>query len=75
MKKLLVWLACGALFSSVPFAAGRADRQEEKQVMATLDRVAQATVKKDVATLSKIYHDDLTFEKVDQILLELKKRP
>jgi hypothetical protein len=37
------------------------DPKEEKSVMATLDAMAQATIKKDVATLDKIYHPDLTY--------------
>ena len=35
--------------------------KDEKSVMATLEAMAQATIKKDVATLDKIYHPDLTY--------------
>jgi len=37
------------------------DPKDEKSVMATLQDMAQATIKKDVATLDKIYHPDLTY--------------
>ena len=37
------------------------DPKAEKSVMATLETMAQATIKKDVATLDKIYHPDLTY--------------
>ena len=35
--------------------------KDEKAVLATLEAMAQATIKKDVATLEKIYHPDLTY--------------
>ena len=34
---------------------------DEKAVMATLEAMAKATIAKDVATLSKIYGDDITY--------------
>lgn len=37
------------------------DARDEKAVMATLEEMAQATIRKDVATLDKIYHPDLTY--------------
>src|SRR5207248_2530447 len=43
------------------FPAAINDPKDEKSVMATLDAMAQATIKKDVATLDKIYHPDLTY--------------
>src|SRR5262249_42598458 len=43
------------------FAATMNDPKDEKSVMATLQAMAQATIKKDVATLDKIYHPDLTY--------------
>ena len=35
---------------------------DEKAIMATLEAMAKATVAKDVATLTKIYGDDITYE-------------
>jgi ketosteroid isomerase-like protein len=49
------------LSSAVALPATNADPRDEKAVMATLEDMAQATVKKDVATLDKIYHSDLTY--------------
>jgi ketosteroid isomerase-like protein len=49
------------LSSAVALPATNADPRDEKAVMATLEDMAQATVKKDVATLDKIYHPDLTY--------------
>ncbi len=49
------------LSSAVARPATNADPRDEKAVMATLEDMAQATVKKDVATLDKIYHPDLTY--------------
>ena len=43
------------------FPAAMNDPKDEKLVMATLEAMAQATIKKDVATLDKIYHPDLTY--------------
>jgi ketosteroid isomerase-like protein len=47
---------CAAAVSAAP-----ADPKDEKAVMATLEAMAKATVDKDVATLNKIYSDDLTY--------------
>ncbi len=38
-----------------------ASAQDSKAVMATLETMAKATIAKDVATLDKIYADDLTY--------------
>jgi hypothetical protein len=37
------------------------DPQDEKQVLATLDRMAQGMVKKDFAVLTAVFHQDLTY--------------
>ena len=34
---------------------------DQKAVMATLEAMAKATIAKDVATLEKIYGDDITY--------------
>jgi hypothetical protein len=47
--------------SRAAFPAALNDPKDEKSVMATLDAMAQATIKKDVAALEKIYHPDLTY--------------
>src|SRR5580698_1269588 len=62
MKKTTAALLCGMILSAgAAFPATNADPRDEKAVMATLEDMAQATVKKDVATLDKIYHPDLTY--------------
>jgi ketosteroid isomerase-like protein len=61
MKHWVVAVLCGMLSSAVARPATNADPRDEKAVMATLEDMAQATVKKDVATLDKIYHPDLTY--------------
>ena len=49
------------LASAVALPATNNDARDEKAVMATLEDMAQATIKRDVATLDKIYHPDLTY--------------
>ena len=49
------------LSAGAAFPATMNDPKDEKAVMATLEAMAQATIKKDVATLDKIYHPDLTY--------------
>jgi ketosteroid isomerase-like protein len=44
-----------------PAASASNDPKEEKAVMAVLETMAKATIAKDVATLEKIYADDLTY--------------
>src|ERR1700675_1997002 len=61
MKNWIVAVLCGMLFSAVALPATNNDSRDEKAVMATLETMAQATIKKDVATLDKIYHPDLTY--------------
>jgi hypothetical protein len=61
MKNWIVAVLCGVLFSAVALPATNNDSRDEKAVMATLEDMAQATIKKDVATLDKIYHPDLTY--------------
>jgi hypothetical protein len=62
MKKLLVVLFCGMLLPvGAAFAASVGNPKDEKAVMATLEAMAQATIKKDTATLDAIYHPDLTY--------------
>src|SRR4051794_11759926 len=62
MKNSAVGLLCGTiLLASAALPATINDAKDEKAVMATLEAMAQATIKKDVATLDKIYHPDLTY--------------
>ena len=62
MKNRTVTLLCGMiLLASAAFPAVLNNPKDEKAVMATLESMAQATIKKDVATLDKIYHPDLTY--------------
>jgi Domain of unknown function (DUF4440) len=62
MKPCLVAILCGLLSSTVVVsAANNNDPNDEKAIMATLEDMGQATIKKDTATLDKIYHPDLTY--------------
>src|SRR5438876_5235237 len=62
MKKPAAVLLFGMiLLASAAVPATINDPKDEKSVMATLDAMAQATIKKDVAKLDKIYHPDLTY--------------
>ena len=61
MKHAVVLVLCGALCSAVGLSAASSDPQEEKQVMATLERMAQGIVKKDIPSLGKALHEDLTY--------------
>jgi hypothetical protein len=60
MKTWIAPVLSGILLAAALPAANN-DSKEEKAVMATLETMAQATIKKDVATLDKIYHADLTY--------------
>lgn len=55
---IFVLAAALALFGGVVSADTAAD---QKAVMATLETMAKATIAKDVATLDKIYGDDVTY--------------
>jgi ketosteroid isomerase-like protein len=62
MKNLIAVVLSGMVLSALAaFPATMNDPKDEKSVMATLQAMAQATIKKDVATLDKIYHPDLTY--------------
>jgi ketosteroid isomerase-like protein len=61
MKNWIAVLLCSSVFSLAGLSAPVNDPKEEKTVMATLEAMAQATIKKDLATLDKIYHPDLTY--------------
>jgi ketosteroid isomerase-like protein len=61
MKNWIVVLLSGMLLSAAALPAAMNDPKAEKSVMATLEAMAQATIKKDVATLDKVYHPDLTY--------------
>lgn len=61
MKNWIIAVLCAALLPALALPATNNDSKDEKAVMATLEAMAQATIKKDVATLDKIYHPDLTY--------------
>jgi ketosteroid isomerase-like protein len=61
MKNWIAAVVCGILCSALALPASNADARDEKAVMATLEDMAQATIKRDIATLDKIYHPDLTY--------------
>ena len=64
MKNLLLVIA-GVLALSASASAqvgsATANSPDTKAVMATLESMAKATIEKDVATLDKIYGDDVTY--------------
>jgi ketosteroid isomerase-like protein len=47
--------------ASAQVGSQTANSPDTKAVMATLEAMAKATIEKDVATLSKIYGDDITY--------------
>ncbi|HKY21444.1 MAG TPA: nuclear transport factor 2 family protein [Vicinamibacterales bacterium] len=59
MKRLLAILS--VLVVSVIGLSAANDPAAEKAVTATFEAMAKATIAKDVATLAKIYSDDLTY--------------
>jgi len=61
MKKNLLLVWCAVVVSASAVWAAPADPKDEKAVMATLEAMAKATIAKDVAALSKIYSDDITY--------------
>lgn len=61
MKKWLVPFLCGVLTSAIGLSAAASDPREEKEVRATLEALLQAYAAKDIATIDKIYHDDLSY--------------
>jgi ketosteroid isomerase-like protein len=64
MKNLFLTIAATLGVSAVAFAqagSATASSPDTKAVMATLEAMAKATIDKDVATLGKIYGDDLTY--------------
>ena len=61
MKNWIIAVLCGTLLAAVALPATNNDSKDERAVMATLEAMAQATIKKDVATLDKIYHPELTY--------------
>jgi ketosteroid isomerase-like protein len=65
MKNLLfatltVILGCSTI-ASAQVGSQTANSPDTKAVMATLETMAKATIEKDVATLSRIYGDDITY--------------
>ena len=77
MKNIFVLLLGGVLVSTVGLSGLENDPKEEKQIMATLEIMAQATARKDIATLEKVYHPDLIYSHssgVTQSKAEILKR-
>jgi ketosteroid isomerase-like protein len=58
VRILTAALLCGVLLAPAQLSAAD-DR--EKEIMAFLEDVAAATIKRDVPALTKMYHDDLTY--------------
>src|SRR5437764_192712 len=58
---LTALLLAGLLVGVPGRSSAQSGDRERQQAIATLDRLAKATVEKDVVTLSKLYHADLVF--------------
>jgi ketosteroid isomerase-like protein len=68
MKNSILVVLCGILSAAVALPATNNDARDEKAVMATLEAMAQATIKKDIAALDKIYSADLTYSHSSALL-------
>jgi Domain of unknown function (DUF4440) len=68
MKNCIAVLLCGLFVSPVVLFAAHNDSKDEKAVMGTLEAMAQATIHKDIATLDRIYHPDLTYSHSSALL-------
>lgn len=60
MKTFACAILCAVVVSGIGVSAAN-DPADEKAVMATLEAMAKATVAKDVATLARIYGEDVTY--------------
>src|SRR5258705_10420828 len=67
-KILILVVRYGILSAAVALPATNNDARDEKADMATLDAMAQATIKKDIAALDKIYHPELTYSHSSALL-------
>lgn len=61
MKNWIAVVLAGMLCPAVALPATNNDPRADKAVMATLQAMAQATIRKDIPALDKIYHPDLTY--------------
>lgn len=61
MTKTILALLCGCLVAVATLSAAANDAQEEKQVMATLTALADATIKRDAKVLNTLVHEDATY--------------
>ena len=59
--KILLFALVSALAVSATVVSAANDPADEKAVIATLEAMAKATIDKDVAMLTRIYGDDLTY--------------
>src|SRR3954470_5342452 len=59
MNPLLRW--CAVFLSVVSLAFAKTDPAVEKELMAAMDTLKQATIKKDAALMDKITHVDITY--------------
>lgn len=60
ISRLITLLAVGVVFFPVTTIAAN-DPKDERAIMATLEGMAEATIKKDFAALGKLYGDDTTY--------------
>jgi len=63
MRQLVIALACGFALTAAAGVTAAEDptAAAKKEVLATLDEMVQAILRKDVVTLDRLYHEDLTY--------------
>lgn len=61
MRVLLSILTIGVVLSIGAMAAPPSDPQAEKEVMAAMETWRQAIMKKDIAALARLYHEDIRY--------------
>jgi hypothetical protein len=69
MKQVFAIVLGGLVVFNAGTSAQQPDPAEEKRVVATMEIQAQATIKKDLVVLDKIYHDDLMWTRSSGIEL------
>jgi ketosteroid isomerase-like protein len=61
MKRWLAPLLCGVFVSTIGLPVRAAESKDELEVRATLERLFNAYAAKDMATIEKIFHDDVSY--------------
>ena len=61
MTKRMLAAMCAGLVAVAALSAAANDAQEEKQIMATLTALADATIKRDPKVLNTLVHENVTY--------------